>query len=105
MAIYRIVRRNRGLYKQTYGFVYVLNIVFQSIFNLLFQVGLGVLAGWLLTTYANSPDWVYVPSILLGVGTGILSMMKFILSAMKSLEAIEKQDAADDITENGENNE
>ena len=95
------------MYKQTYSFVFVLNIVFQSIFTLLFQVGLGVLVGWLLTSFANAPEWVYVPSILLGVGTGLLSMVKFIMSAMRSLEAIEKQDEpdTDDKTENGENNE
>ena len=95
------------MYKQTFGFVYVLNIVFQSIFTLLFQVGLGVLVGWLLTSLANAPDWVFVPSILLGVGTGLLSMVKFIMSAMRSLEAIERQDVSDtdDKTENGVDNE
>ena len=56
--------------KETYSAFYVINIVFQSIFTLVWQIGL---------------------SVLIGVGTGLVSMVRFILAAMKSLEHIEQQ--------------
>ena len=86
------------MYRQTFSFVYVINIVFQSIFTLLFQIGAAVLIGWLLTEKAGAPDWVYVPLILLGVGIGLYSMIKFILTAMRGLEATEKQTQEQDDT-------
>ena len=84
------------MYKQSFGFVYVINIVAQSIFTLLWQIALCVLAGWFFTKKCGAPDWVYVPLILLGVGVGLFSMIKFILTAMKNLEIIEKQNENDD---------
>ena len=77
--------------KEGYSAVYVLNIIFQSIFTLLWNIGTAVLVGWVFVRFVGAPEWVYVPLILLGVGTGIVSMMRFILSAMKSLERIEEQ--------------
>ncbi len=77
--------------KAGYSAFYVINVVFQGIFTLLWQIGTAVLVGWLLVRYVNAPPWIYVPLILLGVGTGLVSMIKFILAAMKSLEGLEEQ--------------
>ena len=77
--------------KETYSAFYVINIVFQSIFTLVWQIGLSVLIGWLAVEKLGAPDWTYVPLILIGVGTGLVSMVRFILAAMKSLEHIEQQ--------------
>ncbi len=71
--------------------MYVLNIVFQAFLNLAVPIGLGVLISWLLTTYAAAPGWIYAPIVIFGVLVGFLSMIKFILSGMASLERLEKE--------------
>ena len=77
--------------REGYNTFYVINTVFQSIFTLLWQIGLSILVGWVFVTYVNAPDWIYVPLILAGVATGLVSMIRFILAAMKSLERLEEQ--------------
>ena len=77
--------------KEGYSAFYVMNIVFQSIFTLLWQIALARFVGWIFVTFVGAPEWTYVPLILLGVGTGLVSMVRFILTAMKSLERLEEQ--------------
>ena len=77
--------------KQAYSTFYVINIVFQAIFTLLWQIATALIVGWLLVEKIGAPIWVYVPLILVGVLTGLVSMVRFILAAMKSLERIEEQ--------------
>ena len=77
--------------KQAYSTFYVINIVFQAIFTLLWQIATALIVGWLLVEKIGAPIWVYVPLILVGVITGLVSMVRFILAAMKSLERIEEQ--------------
>lgn len=77
--------------KEGYSAFYVINIVFQSIFTLLWQIALGLLVGWIFVTLVGAPEWIYVPLILVGVATGLVSMVRFILTAMKALEHIEEQ--------------
>lgn len=76
--------------REGYNAFYVMNIVFQSIFTLLWQIGLAILVGWVFVTYVSAPPWIYAPLILLGVCTGLVSMVRFILAAMKSLESLEE---------------
>jgi F0F1-type ATP synthase assembly protein I len=77
--------------KESYSTFYVINIVFQSIFTLLWQIGVSVLLGWVFVSFVGAPEWIYVPLILLGVGSGLVSMVRFILTAMKSLERLEEE--------------
>jgi F0F1-type ATP synthase assembly protein I len=77
--------------KEGYSTFYVINIVFQSIFTLLWQIGTALLVGWIFVRFVNAPPWIYVPLIMLGVISGFVSMVRFILAAMKSLERIEDQ--------------
>ena len=77
--------------KEGYSAFYVMNIVFQSIFTLVWQIALALFVGWIFVEFVGAPDWAYVPLILLGVGTGLVSMVRFILTAMKSLERLEEQ--------------
>ena len=77
--------------RDKYSSFYVINIVFQSIFTLLWQIGLALAVGWFFTGFVGAPEWVYVPLILLGVGTGLVSMVRFIISAMNALERLEEQ--------------
>lgn len=77
--------------KNTYNAVYVINIVFQAIFTLLWQIGLAVFIGWVTVDRLGAPEWLYVVFITLGAITGFISMIKFILKAMRSLDSIEKE--------------
>ena len=77
--------------KQAYSTCYVVNIVIQSIFTLLWQKALGLYVGWLSVEKLGAPDWLYVPIILIGVVTGLVSMVRFILAAMRSLERLEEE--------------
>lgn len=74
-----------------YSTFYVINIVFQSIFTLLWQIGAAVLIGWIFVSYLSAPPWIYAPLIVVGAISGLVSMVRFILSAMKALERIEEQ--------------
>lgn len=77
--------------KEGYSTFYVINIVFQSIFTLLWQIAAALLVGWIFVRFVGAPPWIYVPLILLGVASGLISMVRFILAAMKSLERIEEE--------------
>lgn len=76
---------------QAVSFMYVLNIVLQSLFSLLFGTAVCVGIGYLLTTQLGVGRWVYIPLILVGLGLGVVSMVRFILSAMAGLERLEKE--------------
>lgn len=79
------------MYKRFVGALYVLNIIFQAFFTLLTPVGLGVLVSWLLTKYAGLGQWIYAPIIIFGVFAGLISMIKFTISASEGLERLEKE--------------
>ncbi len=71
--------------------MYALNIIIQAFISLLTPVGLGLFLGWLLTAKLSAPDWSYVVLILLGVGAGLISMVRFLLSALAGLERLEAE--------------
>ena len=97
-------RVERIVFRRTVSFLYVLNIIFQALFSLLFSIGFFLLLGWLSTTYLSLPPWVYVPLILFGVVVGIISMVKFILAATRSLDNLERQHQSDREREESERN-
>ena len=76
---------------QAVSFMYALNIVLQSLFSLLFSVSVFVGGAYLLTEHAGLESWVYIPAVLLGLGLGAVSMVRFILAAMAGLERLEKE--------------
>lgn len=76
--------------RKTYSAFYVMNIVFQSIFTILFNVGTALLLSWLFVEKLGAPDWLYAVLIILGVLTGLISMVRFILSSMTALDRLEK---------------
>jgi hypothetical protein len=76
--------------KGAYSALYVANIVFQSIFTLLFNIGLGLLLSWILVDKCGLPTWIYAVIITIAVVTGLISMIRFILVAMRSLDNLEK---------------
>ncbi len=83
------------MYKKTVSALYVINIAFQSIFTLGWQIALGFGIGYVAVNFCSAPNWIYVPLILVGVVTGFISMIRFLLAAMKSLDRLEAQHADD----------
>lgn len=79
------------MYRRFVSVIYLLNILFQAFFTLLFPIALGLGASWLLVRFASIPTWIYAPLVTLGALAGIYSMIRFILSAMSSLERLEKE--------------
>lgn len=76
---------------KAYSTFYVINIVFQSIFTLLWQIFTALAIGWIFVEKLNAPRWLYVPLIMVGVISGLVYMVRFILAAMRSLDRIEEQ--------------
>ena len=74
---------------QTVSFIYVFNIVMQAIFSILFSTAIFFGLAWLLVRFLSVPEWAYIPFIIAGLLLGIVSAVKFILSAMASLERLE----------------
>ncbi len=81
----------RNTYKKIVSPLYVINIVIQSLVDLVVPIGVCFLIAWLLATYASLGGWIYAVLIPLGAITGFFSMISFILRASAALEAIEKQ--------------
>ena len=79
------------MYGKFVSAMYLLNIIFQSFFNLAAPIGLSILASWLLVEKAGIGGWVYAPLVLAGVTIGFVSMIRFILSATRALDRLEEQ--------------
>ena len=79
------------MYKKFITPVYIINMVLQALFSLIAPIGLMLGIAYLLVTYAECPSWIYVIFIMLGVFSGLYSMVSFILGASRALEALEKQ--------------
>ena len=79
---------------EAYGALYVINIVSQAIFTLLWNIGIALFIGWVAVSKLGAPGWTYVPLILIGVFTGLYAMVKFILAAMRSLDRLEEEKRA-----------
>ena len=77
--------------KETYSTVYVINVVFQALFTLLWSIGTALFLGWASVKWLSAPEWIYVPLITVGVILGFISMVRFILTAMKALDRIEAE--------------
>ena len=71
--------------------MYTFNIILQAFWSLLFPIGAGLLFGWLLTEKCGMGNFIFVILILLGVLVGIVSMIRFLLSALAGLERLEKE--------------
>lgn len=84
------------MHRKFFNAMYVLNIAMQAIFSLLSPIALGALVSWILVSRAGVGEWIYVVLILLGVGSGFVGMVRFVLSAMSGVERLENEQAADE---------
>ena len=93
------------MYKKLVSALYVLNIVFQAFYTLALPIGIGALISFLLTKYTSIGGWIWAVLIILGVMTGLVSMVRFILSSMAALERLENQRDDKKTDKTGKNNE
>ena len=79
------------MHKKLFNALYVINILAQALFTLVFSAAVFGGISWLAVKYLSAPGWIYVPAIVVGVLLGFYSMVKFILSAMSGLERLEAE--------------
>ena len=79
------------MYRKLVSAMYVLNILFQSLFNLATPILLMLGLSWLLVAKCSAPAWIYAILGVFGVLVGFVSMIKFILIASESLQRLEKE--------------
>jgi hypothetical protein len=79
------------MYRNLVGALYVLNIVFQAIFTLLTPPALLFFINYLCISHLSFPKWSYAISLTLGFILGLVSMIKFAITASEGLERLEKQ--------------
>ena len=71
--------------------MYAINIIAQSIFSLVTPAALMFCIAWLFVKKASAPEWLYAVLIPLGIIAGLVSMVRFVLSATSALERLENQ--------------
>ena len=81
------------MYGKFVSAMYLLNILFQSLFNLAIPILLMLGLSWLLVTKCGAPEWLYAILGVVGALVGMMSMIKFIIGAGASLERLEKERA------------
>ena len=79
------------MYRNFVGGLYVLNIVFQAFFTLLIPPALLFFINYLCISKLSFPTWTYAISLSIGFIIGIVSMIRFAISASEALERLEKQ--------------
>lgn len=84
------------MHRKFFNAMYVFNVVLQAFFTLLTPIAIGFFSAWLLVSRLAAPEWLYVVFIILGVGSGLLGMVRFVLSSMSGIERLESEQAAQD---------
>ena len=79
------------MHKKIFNAMYAMNIFFQSFLSLATPSALSFLVAYLLNKKVGVGGWIYAPLVMLGVGIGFYSMIKFILTASRALEALERE--------------
>lgn len=84
------------MYRKFVGTMYLLNILFQSFFNLASPILLMLGLSWIFVTKCGAPTWLYAALGVFGALTGVVSMIKFVIEAMSNLERLEKEHSRND---------
>ncbi|MBQ7333758.1 MAG: hypothetical protein IJW38_05370 [Clostridia bacterium] len=79
------------MYKNLVGAMYVVNIVLQCVLTLVTPAAFMFLISWLFISKLDAPTWLYAVLIPIGFISGLISMIKFAISASEGLERLEKQ--------------
>ena len=79
------------MYKRFVGAMYVINIIAQAIVTLLIPAAILFAAAWLFVERCGAPEWLYAVMITLGILSGFVSMIRFVIRASEGLERMENQ--------------
>ena len=71
--------------------IYILNIIFQAILSLLTPAALLFFIAYILVDKCNFPDWSYAVALIIGILSGLVGMVKFLISATSALERLEDE--------------
>lgn len=77
--------------KRLVNVLHMMNMIFQAFYTLLLPVGIAALISYLLTSNGLVDSWIWALLLTLGFLAGLYSMIKFILSATRNLENMERQ--------------
>ena len=91
IGLYKPLVKEDKLKGHGFSAIYVLNIIFQAIFTMVWHIGILLLICFLTVRFLSAPEWLYAPAILIGVGSGFYSMVRFIITACRSLDRIEEE--------------
>ena len=78
------------MYKRFISAFQMLNILFQALYCLVLPMGIGALISFLLTKFLCAPKWIWAILLTLGVFSGLYSMVKYLLSATRALENLDR---------------
>ena len=78
------------MYRKWVSMLYAWNLVVSAVFMLVTPIGFAVLCSWLLTAKCGVDNWIYAVLILLGVGIGLVSMVRFLLKTSRLLHRAEQ---------------
>lgn len=79
------------MYKRFVGAMYVINIIAQAIVTLLIPAAILFAIAWLFVEKCGAPEWLYAVMITLGIMSGFVSMIRFVIRASEGLERMENQ--------------
>ena len=79
------------MYKNLVSSLYVINIVAQAFFTLLIPPAFFFGINYAAVIWLDLPKWTYAISLSIGFILGIISMIKFAITASEALERLEKQ--------------
>ncbi len=80
------------MYK-AFNITYLVNMVIQGFWCLLFPIGVAFGIGWLFVNKLSWPGWVYVPLLVVATVIGLISMCRFLISSAEAMDRIEKERA------------
>ena len=89
--------------KKVYNAAYLINVIFQSFFNLMFPMALAFGVGYLVTSKLSFPQWTYAVLLVIGLAVGLFSMIKFLIYALDAFERIEAAQNSRGETGKGDN--
>ena len=81
------------MHRKFFNAMYAFNIIIQSFMTLLSPIALTVFVSWLLVSRGWIGEWIYVPLVVLGVGAGLIGMVRFVMSSMAGIERLENEQA------------
>ncbi len=79
------------MHKRFFSVMYAVNIIMQALFSLITPAALLFALSYLFVKKLGAPEWIYVIAIVIGILIGLISMVRFVLSATAGLERLEKE--------------